>query len=330
VLGKDRTRLKAQDGVHGFGSKCGELNYLFRQINDHDKGVDGEIEITQAVGVQSPFIAVQIKARSNVRITKKNEIPITVTDQNIEYWKNYGRPVILVLFINNQSPIYWVRVDNLKSRTIKIPISNQLDKSTLTQFSRMISEYYTKIAMNTDIKAVSVVLSESVFDRKLGYLLNQIESSLDEAKELIEEKDYDRACAIYMGLVQVFNESCSLYYNLAIILLKLEKTDEAFEIADIMYRKFPKNYETYEILGSAFTSVGEYKGAEEQYLKALALNEDSHSLWNKIGLICYWNGDFEKAIVAFRRSIALNNEESVHISLALSLTANFNYFEAIE
>ncbi|MEK4107023.1 DUF4365 domain-containing protein [Paenibacillus sp. FSL R10-2791] len=328
-MGKDHTRLKAQEGVHEFGSKCAKLNYLFRELKDNDKGVDGEIELTQSSGVKNPFIAVQIKARSKVKITKKNEISLTVTSQNIEYWRNYGRPVILILFVDNRTPMYWVRVDNLKSRTFKIPITNQFDETTLSEFLRIISEYYTKIAMNLDIKDVSVVLSEFGFVGKLEDITNPLVASLNEAMNFIERKEYDEACMIYEALAKIYKESSSVFYNLAIILLKLDKIDEAFEVADVMYRKFPNNYETYEIMGSAFASIGEYEGAENQYAKALFIKSDNCAVWNLMGLVHYWDGEFGKAIQDFKKSLSFKETESVLMNLALCLTANLDYIDAV-
>lgn len=127
----DHNRLVEQSGVYHVGSLAARLGYLFRQIKEHDKGVDAEIELTQSIGVESPIIGVQIKARSDFRKNVDNTVSITVSEQNLRYWKSFGRPVVLIMYSDKEADVYWTRVDNASSQTIKISLDQKLDESTV-------------------------------------------------------------------------------------------------------------------------------------------------------------------------------------------------------
>lgn len=60
-----------------------------------------------------------------------------------------------------------------------------------------------------------------------------------------------------------------------------------------------------KLWGSAFASIGEYEGAENQYAKALFIKSDNCAVWNLMGLVHYWDGEFGKAIQDFKKSLSL-------------------------
>ena len=81
----DDTRLNEQQGLGFVKFLAGQFGCLYRDITQHDKGVDAEPELVGKISVQSPIIGVQVKARSKFQLTSDNEISITVTNQNLKY-----------------------------------------------------------------------------------------------------------------------------------------------------------------------------------------------------------------------------------------------------
>jgi hypothetical protein len=172
----DHNRLVEQSGVYHVGSLATQLGYLVRSIREHDKGVDAEIELTQSIDVESPIIGVQIKARSDFRKNVDNTVSITVSEQNLRYWKSFGRPVVLMIYSDKEADVYWTRVDNASSRTIKISLDQKFDESTVHQFARIISQYYANIAWNMPTKSVSEILAE--LGSTVGEVLTPIEQKV--------------------------------------------------------------------------------------------------------------------------------------------------------
>ncbi|MEZ2657922.1 tetratricopeptide repeat protein [Aneurinibacillus aneurinilyticus] len=327
---KEHSRLKGQEGVHYFAFLCSKLNYLFREVLHHDKGVDCEIEITQSLDVESPIVAVQVKSRSEFYITKDNNITLTVTQQNLDYWRSYGRPVILVAYTDDKHPLYWTRVDNIKSRTIRISLSDKFDETTLQEFSRIITEYYCKLARNLKIKDLSQILAEFGFVDTLDEVLDPIVESLKEAQKLIEEQKFREASEVYGSLARIYKRHCLINYNWGLCLLYLEEIDKVFDVIDFIYREFPNRYEPLELLANAFASIGEYEAAEENLMKALKIEPHSPNIWNSIGLLHYWQGDYLNAINEFTISLEYQPDAFVYFNLALCATAIRRYDNALE
>jgi hypothetical protein len=70
----DHNRLVEQIGVYHVGTLAGILGCLFRQVNEHDKGVDAEIELTQSLGVISPDLNLDYLPTTKYIYRSKNKI----------------------------------------------------------------------------------------------------------------------------------------------------------------------------------------------------------------------------------------------------------------
>ena len=137
----DHNRLVEGEGVYAIGFTAHKLGLLFRQVKEHDKGIDAEIELTQTVNAISPIIGLQIKARSRFKVLRDKKISIRVSEQNLRYWKNYGRPVILIAYSHEGA--YWTRVDNTTSRNIIVDYTSIFDESTIKFLVEILSDYYS-------------------------------------------------------------------------------------------------------------------------------------------------------------------------------------------
>lgn len=323
------TSFKAREGVHHFGAACMKYKYYFREVLHHDRGIDGEIELPSSAATEGPIIGVQIKSRSDVHLTKNQEYSITVTQRVLEYWNNYGRPVILILYINDDQPIYWARVDNLTNRTIHIPKNNTFDEMTFSIFPRIINEFYNQIARKRDIKEVSQILGEFDFGLNITNIINPIEEALIKAEVDIHNQLFREAEKTYEALCHIFKNNCLLHYNRGMLLLHLDKIDEAFEVADDLYRVFPNRYESLELLGSAFASNGRYDHAVEKLKSALELNPEADSVWNQLGLLHYWTGEYNSSIQMYKKSLELRPDHVVYFNMGLCFTAMALYKEAL-
>lgn len=328
----DHSRIVEQKGVYYVGYLAGELGYLFRQIKEHDKGVDAEIELIKEIGLQSPILGVQVKARSKFRITTDNEISVTVTEQNLTYWKSFGRPVILAAYSDDRHEVYWTRVDNASSRTIRISLEQKFDTSTLQAFPRIISQYYANFSKNIEIKTVSEILTE--FGSTIGEVLSPIEQKLEKAETLLSHGKFKEAATIYRALVTIYEDAPLIWHNLGICLLSLNEYKQAYDIAIKLFEKYPDNLEACNLLGSSLAGVEQYEQAEKILLTALKkkpFSVASSMLWNSLGLLHYWQGRNAEAIEEFSVAATYDpNDHNVFFNLALCSIATSEYTKALE
>lgn len=325
----DHNRLVEQTGVYYVGHLAGQLGYLFRQVKEHDKGVDAEIELTQSPGAVSPIIGVQIKARSDFRKTADNEISITVTENNIQYWKSFGRPVVLMAYSDSEpGVVFWTRVDNASSRTIRIRTVQKFDESTLPQFIRIISQYYADLSRTLPMECVSDILME--MGLQVGDVLLPVEKKLERAHKLVDERKFDEASSIYEALANIFEDVVSIWYNWGICLLESGEGEWALNIANEALDKSPEEWRLHHLLGACLASLERYQEAEESLITALKMAPFSPEAWNNLGLLHYWQGRNEEAFGEFCLAASYNPEDGFALfNLALCSTALEDYEKAL-
>ncbi|MBW4553618.1 MAG: DUF4365 domain-containing protein [Aphanocapsa sp. GSE-SYN-MK-11-07L] len=332
----DHNRLVEQIGVGYFEYLAGRLGYLFREVKEHDKGIDAEIEITQAVEVQSPIIGVQIKSRTEFKMTKANEISMIVTEQNLEYWRSYGRPVILVAICNKQTDIFWTRVDNSDSRTIRISLEKKFNEHTLPRFTRIISQYYTDIVFNFKIKNVSEVLEE--IGSTTIEILQPIKEKLTVASKLMNEKKFNKSAQIYESLTIIYDDIFSIRHNLVICLIMSRKINKAVNVAENFLKMAPEKWESHFLFSHCLGVQGQFEKAHQHALKALQIEPLSSIAWTNLGLLNHWQGLEKEAYEDLKvASLYAPTNEFIQFKLATCATflkdyegAIFHYDECIK
>lgn len=314
-MSKDHNRLIEQEGVSYFAFKCSKLKYLFRNEKDHDKGIDGDIELTEALNISQKRIGVQVKSRTNPYTNKQGKISINVTEENLEQWKTSGRPVILVLYINEDRPVYWTRVDNVKSTSIILDTKQVFDKGTQKDLIKILTQYYHRMSIN--VSSYSKVMSEIGFYDLDNEVIKEIEDKLYNAYECINRKEFNSAYEIFYSLLRTFSSNYLLKYNTGVCALEIGEIDTAFDLASQLYDEYPTRFESYELLGNAYAYIRNYESAEIFLEKAIILDNNNSSVWNSVGLLGYWQNQCEKALQAFQKSIQLEEDATVYFNMAL-------------
>jgi tetratricopeptide (TPR) repeat protein len=325
---KDHNRLVEGEGVYAVGLQSHKLQYLFRQIKEHDKGIDAEIEITQPIHVKSSIIGIQVKARSQFKLTAKNTIVITVTEENLEYWRNYGRPVILIAYSPNDR-LVWTRVDNASSKHIKIRLDQEFDESSLKNFTDIIHQYYMDLTRSIPLEKVSDVLID--INETVGSILEKNEAKIREANSLLIHRKYQDAARIYEALTILYEEATTISYNLGICLFGLHQFSRTLDIAKKIIEKKPDKWQAYNLASGCLVATNRYKEGEEFLSKGLKYWPKSSELWNMLGLLRYWQENNREAEEAFIKAILYEpNNSAYHFHKALCLTALKRYKDALD
>jgi serine/threonine-protein kinase len=156
--------------------------------------------------------------------------------------------------------------------------------------------------------------------------------------------DIDAAEATFFRAIELRKDYWAGYHELGSFYYRQGRYDEAYEQYERVRDLTPDNYVVYIDLGAAYFYLGRYDDAEElfkrslairptlhaymnlatlyyhskhdyaaaarTYEKALALSEGNHEAWAYVGYAYYWApGEREKAYPAFRRAIALAEEQ---------------------
>jgi tetratricopeptide (TPR) repeat protein len=324
----DHNRLVEGEGVHAVGLMASKLGILFRQINAHDKGIDAELELTQprSRNVGGCFIGLQIKSRSKFRLTADKYISITVKDQTLKYWKNYGRPVLLMAY--SRDDIFWVRVDNASSRTIKISLEQKFNELSLPLLQQIVSQYYTDMALIVPTENVSDILAD--LGQTVGIILEENASAIKEANDFLVARAFNEAVKIYEAFSVIYRQSPKIMHNLGVSLLGARRFEEALKISNRLIEKAPSNVLAYHLSAGCLISLQRYDEAERRLLQALKFAPNSARILDLLGLLLYWQNRNEEALRYFFQ-IFENHLETAEIcfNTALCLTALGLYPQAL-
>ncbi|QXM06957.1 tetratricopeptide repeat protein [Crassaminicella indica] len=311
---KENNRLVDQRGTGYFTYVCSELGILFRNEKDHDKGIDGDIELAH-VNVPKKRISVQLKSRTKPYITKKNTTSITVTQENLDHWASSGRPVILVVYDDANKSLYWTRVDNAEDTLIQVSTKSLFNESALADLAIILSRYYHRLS--TNIASFSDTLSEIGFTDLDSEITGEMENKINKAYESVKKNEYENAYDIFMSLTETFQSNFWLKYNAGVCALNICEIDTVSEIVNKLYIEHPNRAETYELFGNYLASIGNYRGAEEFLNKAISLNSKCSHIWNSLGLLYYCMKRHQKSIKAFERSIEIQENAKIYFNIAI-------------
>jgi tetratricopeptide (TPR) repeat protein len=330
----DETRLVEQQGIHAFGFLAGKLGYLFRSVNQHDKGVDAEIEMTQSSASISPskIIGIQVKARSRFRIISDDKISIQVTSQNLEYWKSYGRPVILVAYSPDDPNLYWVRVDNSESETIHISTNKIFNLETQSELISLLNQYHVNLGFQSFIVSSKQILSN--FGSSFEEVLSPISQTLIEAEVAAQAFDFELASQKYNALATIYPQQMHFLFNYSVCLLEMNRHEEAIPIAEKLIDQAPRSHYGYVLRGQYWLNVGNTTAAEKDFYLALedeSINDDEKAnIINAIGLMKYRYLEFEEAYEILLTAGYYDSENiMIHFNLALCSTAEGRYKDAV-
>ena len=326
----DHNRLIEQKGVHYVGFLAAKYGCLYRNVTEHDKGVDAEIELTQSLGVASSRLGVQVKARSAFKPTSDNKIAIYVTEQNLHYWKSYGCPVVLMAYCDADTEVYWTRVDNASSPKIKISLAQKFDHSVVQNFAQIISQYHANLARNLSTKDVSEILSK--LSPTIDEVLKPVEQKLKAANALFWDKKYREAAQIYEPLFLIYEENQFLRYNLLLCLLVSGEHDRVIDIVTETLRKSPDESDYYNLLAAGLELAGREQEAESAILEAIKRKITSAESWNNLGLLHWRQGRNQEAYEDLCQAVIYtsnNDKDDIYLNLALCSITLEKYTEAI-
>jgi len=139
-----------------------------------------------------------------------------------------------------------------------------------------------------------------------GYNIQNDLALLLESRGSLEEELLHRQNA-YRYSPTIYNGE-----DMADLLEKLEKNEEALKIIHEMIQKWPANFRSHSSLGLYNQRTGKIKEAIEAYNAALAHNNQSSRIWQNLGLLEEKLGHADKAENAYQK--ALENDSDKKLS----------------
>ena len=127
------------------------------------------------------------------------------------------------------------------------------------------------------------------------------------------------------------NEKSPQYqYEKGVIALRYGLTDEAIRYGKLGISLDPEHFNSWNLLGSAYYTKGEYGPAAEAYGKAAVLKPDAADVQRNLGLAWIELKDTEKASAALKKAFELDEDAEAAYYLGRLFYVDKRFDEALE
>ena len=142
-------------------------------------------------------------------------------------------------------------------------------------------------------------------------LINKYPNSYIGHKTLAEvyekEEKYSIAVDEYIRASEINNKDIKLNYNMARLLNKDERPEEAITVLQDILKKKPEYYEATNLLGEILYTNERYKEAINVYMNALRYNPGNYDLYYNLGMVYTMVNDFQRAKEFYQKAAEINS-----------------------
>jgi len=144
---------------------------------------------------------------------------------------------------------------------------------------------------------------------------------IQEAKTLFEQEKLKEAEGKYIEAISIDSKCSEAYEGLADTYMELKDFEHAKEIYRYLLKMNGCNDATYQHLGAIAAEEGNFKEAEQDYLKSISLNEEVAGYHVDLGEVYLAMDDKEKALDCFEEAVKLepNNPRNLDHLITTSI-----------
>ena len=129
-----------------------------------------------------------------------------------------------------------------------------------------------------DTKAAKAILVKLVTKYPNSYYAHKLLAQIYESEE-----KYEEAIDEYVKAIEINTKDYDSYYQIAFLLNKNSKQEEAEEMLEDLLAKKPEYYKASELLGTILYDQEKFKQAVSVYLEALKYNPTRYELYYELG-----------------------------------------------
>lgn len=181
-------------GVNAISLAFEKMGWSVRERTHSDFGIDADVEQKIEGKRTNSHLALQIKSgKSYTRIKRNGKITFEFDDNHFYYWLASDRPVLLMMYDKEVDKIYWeqVRLPLLKlnksknKHVIEVPVSNELNSSSLNEFNCIIESYVPHFEYNVTEEDLQFECAE-LYIQQYSSGIEELVNSLQKFREDIQ------------------------------------------------------------------------------------------------------------------------------------------------
>lgn len=170
-------------------------------------------------------------------------------------------------------------------------------------FPEILNVLLAKIALSSErTEQAKSYLYKIINKYPASYLAHKILAEVYE-----HENKLDIAIDEYIRASEINNKDIKLNYNIAKLLNKTERNDEAIETLQGILKKKPEYYDATNLLGEILYNTERYKEAINVYMNALRYNPENYDLYYNLGMAFTMVNDFQRAAEFYKKAAEINS-----------------------
>ena len=178
-----------------------------------------------------------------------------------------------------------------------------IERNKNIDFPEMLNIILAKIALNAgNTEQAKNYLFNLISKYPHSYLGHK---TLAEVYE--KEEKYSIAVDEYIRATEINNKDIKLNYNIARLLNKDERAEEAITMLQEILKKKPEYYDATNLLGEILYSNERYKEAINVYMNALRYNPGNYDLYYNLGMVYTMVNDFQRAKEFYQKAAEINS-----------------------
>ncbi len=122
-----------------------------------------------------------------------------------------------------------------------------------------------------------------------------------------KEEKYSVAVDEYIRATEINNKDIKINYNIARLLNKDERADEAITFLQDILKTKPEYYDATNLLGEILYTQERYKEAINVYMNALRYNPGNYDLYYNLGMVYTMVNDFQRAKEFYQKAAEINS-----------------------
>lgn len=181
----------------------------------------------------------------------------------------------------------------------------------------LLIEYKSKVDFPEifNILLAKIALASGNTEKAKDYLfklINKYPESFMGHKTLAEvyekEEQYSVAVDEYIRATELnHNKDIKLNYNIAKLLNKSDRQEEAITVLQDILKRKPEYYEATNLLGEVLCANERYKEAINVYMNALRYNPGNYDLYYNLGIAYTMANDFQRAKEFYEKAAEINS-----------------------
>lgn len=166
-------------------------------------------------------------------------------------------------------------------------------------FNLMVAKIYIHLGKNDEAKEYLFKLINQYPESYLGH------KALAELYE--KEGNFLNAIDEYIRVTEINNKDFNISYNIASLLNKEDRNEEAITILQAVLKKKPELYKATELLGNILYKEERYKEAITNYMSALRYHPGNYDLYYSLGMAYTMVNDFQRAKEFYDKAAEINS-----------------------